>query len=109
MSKYSGKICFSVPYEKSPGVWKTKNVIKPYRGFTSVNKQQYQSNGTMNEDIVLRNEITVVSDMFLKDNIEAIKYVTFQSSKWKVTSVVLTPPEARLTLGGLYHDGKDEK
>lgn len=102
-NRFYGIVGFASEVEKSPGIWKTDIVEKNY--FGNLERVSYANRGsssTINDDIVLQNVISLVSDPFLEENLYQIKYITWKGSKWKIASVEIAHPRVKLNLGGLY-------
>lgn len=104
--KFSGKIGFMCGEEEtSPGVWNPKieerhyvgDVLRNYRKNETVSNQQ-------NDNININNQISIISDIYLKDNWPTIKYVLWNGVKWRVSSIDLDNyPRVVLDLGGVYN------
>ena len=106
MNKYFGKIGFAIPTETAPGVWKDVIVQKDYYGDFNRNHMRPKNTEVVNDDIVVQNEISIISDPFAVENFHTIRYATFIENptvKWKVTSVDVQYPRLILTLGSVYN------
>lgn len=105
MAKWFGKIGYAETEEISPGVWKEQIVEREYYGDLVRNTRRLQTADKINDDIIVSNELSIVSDPYAMNNFHAIRYVEFMGSKWKVSSVEVSYPRLILTLGGLYTNG----
>ena len=105
MAKWFGKIGYAETEEISPGVWKEQIVEREYYGDLVRNTRRLQTADKINDDIIVSNELSIVSDPYANQNFHAIRYVEFMGSKWKVSSVEVSYPRLILTLGGLYTNG----
>lgn len=105
MAKWFGKIGYAETEEISPGVWKEQIVEHEYYGDLVRNTRRLQTADKINDDIIVSNELSIVSDPYANQNFHAIRYVEFMGSKWKVSSVEVSYPRLILTLGGLYTNG----
>lgn len=104
--KFSGYIGFWLKdVETKPGVYKPDIVEKRYTGDVLRNTRRWQSGeNQQNENLVVNNRISVISDLFMLKNWGSIKYVLWNGVKWKVTSIdVGSPPRVILDLGGVYN------
>lgn len=104
--KFSGKIGFWMgDVETKPGVYKPEIVEKPYTGDVLRNSRRFQTvSDQQNENLVVSNRLSIISDLFLQQNWSSIKYIIWNNAKWKVTSVDIgSPPRAILELGGVYN------
>lgn len=105
MAKWFGKIGYAETEEISPGVWKEQIVEREYYGDLARNTRRLQTADKINDDIIVSNELSIVSDPYANQNFHSIRYVEFMGSKWKVSSVEVSYPRLILTLGGLYTNG----
>jgi hypothetical protein len=102
--KYSGKIGFWLEnVEEKPGVYKSKIVERNYTGDLSWDNRHWQATEYQNEDLRLNNSVSILSDMYMKENLASVRYITWKRSKWKVTNVEVGYPRITLTIGGIYN------
>ena len=103
MAKYYGKIGYGITEEKTPGVW--VNVINErfYYGDIIKNYKKAEQVQTLNDNINVNNQISIISDPYAMENFHHIKFAEFMGTKWKVTSVDVEFPRLLLTLGGVYN------
>lgn len=105
MPKCSGVIGYALVGETQPGVWTEGITDKKYYGDIVRDNRKFESgNDKMNEDISITNKISVVSNSFMLENLSFMKYITFMKSKWKISSVDISPPRIIITIGGMYHE-----
>lgn len=107
--KFSGKIGFWIKdIQVKSGVYQplieeksyTGDVLKDFRRFQTVENQQ-------NENLVLSNRLSILSNLYMQQNWSSIKYVLWNGVKWKVVSVDISSyPRVIIELGGVYNDGK---
>lgn len=106
MAKFFGKIGFVTTVEdpENPGVWVEQIVEKERRGeLIKVMKKVQSSSNSVNDNLVLSTEITIVADPYVNENMYAIRYVIFGGAKWKIDSVGVEYPRLRLSVGGVYN------
>ena len=101
MAKFYGSVGYAETVETRPGVRKEKIVEYPYYGDLIRNTRQLQSSDTLNDDINVANEISIVADPFARANFHRMRYVTFMGVKWKISKVGY--PRLILTIGGVYN------
>lgn len=65
--------------------------------------RQLQSGETLNDDINIANEISIVADPFARKNFHKMRYVAYMGAKWKISKVEVGYPRLILTIGGLYN------
>ena len=107
MAKYFGIVGYAITTETAPSVWEEEFVEKEYYGDVIKYSKRYQQTNHVNDDIEIRNEISIVADPFAYENFMFIRYVTWMGVKWKVTDVAVDYPRLTLSIGGVYN-AKDE-
>lgn len=103
MAKFYGVIGFAETVETDPGIWEEKIVERSYSGDLIRNMRRLESSSSVNDNINITNEISIVADPYAEQNIYAMRYVAFKGSKWKISSVNVNYPRIELTIGGLYN------
>lgn len=103
MAKFHGAIGFAKTEEDRPGVWVDRIVERDYSGEMANTAFTFQSSDQLNDNINVRNEISIVADMFAYQNFHSMRYVVFMGTKWKIGSVKPEYPRMKLTVGGLYN------
>ena len=105
MAKFYGKIGFVTMQETIPDVWESIETEKDYHGDLIRNQRRWNNGESVNQNIEVSNEISILLDDFIQENIGAIKWVEIMGAKWKVNSITLDYPRITLTLGGVYNGG----
>lgn len=103
MAKFFGKIGFETTTETSPDIYEESIIEKDYYGDVIRNRRLIQSNGKINEDVNISNQISIVADPFANNNFHSMRYVEWMGSKWKITDVEVQYPRLILSIGGLYN------
>lgn len=103
MAKFYGKVGFIRIEETAPDVYSEILTERLYKGDVIRNQKRYQSSESLNDDVVLSNNISIVADSYANENVFAIKYVMYKGVPWKVTKVEIQSPRIILTLGGKYN------
>lgn len=103
MSKWHGKIGYADTVETEPGVWEEQITERQYYGDTYRNTRMLQGSNTVNENINISNQISIVADPYATNHIYSMRYVEFQGSLWKVSNVDVQYPRLILTIGGLWN------
>lgn len=106
MAKFYGSVGYAETVKTAPGVHEERIVEYPYYGDLTRNARQLQSSETLNDDINVANEISIVADPFAYQNFYRMRYVGFMGTKWKVTKVEVQYPRLILTIGGVYNGKK---
>ena len=103
MAKIYGTIGYAVQVETRPGVWKDQITERKYYGELIRNNRRLESSGSLNDNINISNEVSILADPFAYQNFHTMKYFELMGAKWKITSIDVQHPRLRLTLGGLYN------
>ena len=103
MAKFYGKVGYAVNAETAPGVWVEQIIEHDYCGDLIRNTRRLQASESLNDDINVANEISIVADPFAIQNFHKMRYVVFMGEKWKVSSVEVQYPRLILTIGGIYN------
>lgn len=105
MAKYYGSIGYAELNQDRPGIAEEELVEKKYFGDVLENTRRLQTNNdSINDDIVVSNRISILSDPYALNNFHNIRWAEYMGTKWKVTSVNVKYPRLILTLGGVYND-----
>lgn len=104
MAKFFGAVGYnSGTVETAPGVH-TENVLeRSYYGDVLRNTRQLQNGESVNDDLAVRNSISIVADAYANEHIFAIRYVRWSGALWRVTEVTVESPRLLLKLGGVYN------
>lgn len=103
MAKWYGVIGYAETVETEPGIWDEQIIERPYYGDLVRSTRRIQNTSTINNDINVANEISVVADPFANQNFHSICYVEFMGAKWTVSNVEVQFPRLILTIGGVYN------
>ena len=103
MAKFYGKVGFLRTEESAPDVYSEVLTERLYKGDVIRNQKRYQSSESLNDDVVLSNNISIVADDYANENVFAIRYVMYKGVPWKVTNAELQRPRIILRLGGKYN------
>lgn len=104
--KFSGKVAFTEQsVQVKPGVYRPKIVEKPYVGDVLRDQRRYQQGeNQQNENLTISNRISIVSDLYMKQNWASILYVVWNGINWKATSIDVSQyPRITIDLGGVYN------
>ena len=102
MSRFSGKLGFVITRETEEGVWLEDVVEISVKGTIRSLWVRNNNNASVNTDLRLTNEISVLMDSKIKTHLETLKYVVWKGSKWEVQSIGVNYPRLTINLGGLY-------
>ena len=104
--KWRGEIGFSEITKVRPGVYLPTITSRIYRGDVNTHpvwRNQYSSD-SVNDDVNMSMTISVVADPYAVQNLGYMKYITYNGSKWRISSVEPRFPRLVISIGGLYND-----
>lgn len=101
--KFYGVIGYGETVETKPGVWEDVIVERPYFGDVVKNNRKLQSSEGLNDNIVVGNSISIISDAYATFHIFSMRYVEWSGALWVVSDVEVEPPRLLLRLGGVYN------
>lgn len=107
MAKFYGAVGFTETVEEPEGsdIWVQKETVQYYAGDLVRNQRRWNNGESVNSNVEITNEVSLLMDDFLQDKLGFVKWVECMNAKWKVQSVSLEYPRVRLTLGGVYNGG----
>ena len=101
MARYYGKVGYTTQSETRPGVWEDIIVERSYYGDTIRNNRRLQNGVSVNDKVVVSDEISIVADPYAYANFHTIRYAEYMGVLWKVTNVDASQrPRLILSLGG---------
>lgn len=103
MAKWYGVIGFAETKETAPGVWTEQITERSYYGDVSKLIRRVQSSEGLNDNIMISNIISIMSEPFVEAHCDVMRYVEFMGAKWKVADVEVEYPRLKLTIGGVYN------
>ncbi len=101
--KFYGPVGFAEEVEKRRGVTVTGPVEYNYSGDVLKRSVKYQGSESVNDDVNIQHQISILADPYARKHFYTIKYVKWMGTAWKVTDVTVQYPRLILTLGGVYN------
>ena len=101
--KFYGPVGFTETTEKRRGVYIEAPVEYNYAGDVLKRSVRYQSSESVNDDLNVQHQISILADPYARKHFYTIKYVKWMGTAWKVTDVSVQYPRLVLTLGGVYN------
>lgn len=102
MSRFSGKLGFVITRETEEGVWLEDKIEIPVKGTIRSLYVRNDNNSSVNSNLRLTNEISILLNSKINTYLETLKYVIWKGSKWEVQSIGVNYPRLTINLGGLY-------
>lgn len=103
MAKFYGTIGFLEYVEDAPSVYKEKITERQYYGDIIRNSRRYERGESINDNLTINNEISIVADAYANENFHHMIFVEFMGAKWKITNVTVERPRLILSIGGVYN------
>lgn len=102
--RFCGEVGYGESTETAPGVWEDVITdVKTYRGDVNRLVKRDVPAETLNDNLVVNNEINVLADEFAYSNFSKIKYVEWLGVRWNVTAVRVQQPRLILNIGDVYN------
>lgn len=101
--KFYGPVGFTEEVEKRRGVTVQEPVEYYYTGDVLKRSVRYQNGESVNDDLNIQHQISILADPYARKHFYQIKYVKWMGAAWKVTDVSVQYPRLILTLGGVYN------
>lgn len=103
MAKFHGNIGFVTFVEKVPGVDVENPIERMYFGDVTRITKRWESAQQVNPNLTVNNQISIVADQYARDNLFAIRYVSWMGTRWQVVTAEVQHPRINLTIGGVYN------
>ena len=103
MARFFGKIGFSITGETVPGVWTDTVTERNYYGDVLRNTGQHAAGESINDNLNIGNQFSILADPFANENFHNMRYVNWMGANWKITSVEVQYPRLILQVGGVYN------
>jgi hypothetical protein len=109
MAKFYGVVGYVETEESktSPGVWSDVATEHKYKGDVIRDTRRWENGKSLNENLVISNQISIVADAFAYQNFSTMRYVKWMGVAWKITTVEVQRPRLILTLGGVHNGPKN--
>ena len=101
--KFYGPVGFSEEVETRRGVYVQQPAEYNYSGDVLKRSVRYQNGESVNDNLNVQHQISILSDPYARKHFYLIKYVKWMGTAWKVTDVSVQYPRLVLTLGGVYN------
>lgn len=106
--KFADMIGYAITKKVSPSKWVEVIEERKYFGdIKSFSRRANQKDST-NDDLTLNIRISIIADPFIKQNINTIRYIKYNGSRWKIDSIDVAYPRLILNIGGLYNGPEPE-
>lgn len=106
MAKFYGPVGYAELVKTADGVFRERITERMYQGDLIRNIRRLQPSDTLNDDITIANEISIIADPFANQNFHRMRYIGYMGAKWKITNVEVQYPRLILTIGGVYNESK---
>ena len=101
--KFYGAVGFVDVVAKRPGVLRPIPIEYNYSGDVMKRSIRYQSAESINDNIGVQQQISIMADPYARNHVGSMRYVKWMGTAWKITDVSVQYPRLILTLGGVYN------
>ena len=106
MAKFYGQVGYGIP-QRGTGdeddIIRDRITERDYFGDVLRNAKRNDAGSSINDDVKLNNQISIMADAYAWDHYFAIKYVRWMGACWKVTNVEVQRPRLILTIGDVWN------
>lgn len=102
MSKFYGRIGFAETKQTAPSVYDTVITERWYAGDVNKNYRKLENSASVNGDINIANEFSIVADPYAFNPFHELRYIEWLGTLWTITGVLEEYPRLKLTVGGVY-------
>ena len=103
MARFYGAVGFSEQVETAPQTWDEGIVEHNYYGDVLRNSRRLEAGVSVNDDISITNQISIIADAYAEEHFFNMRYVVWQGVKWKAATVEVADRRLLITLGGVYN------
>lgn len=104
MAIWYGMIGYGETVEIEPSVYSDTIVERPCYGTITRDMRRFQSSDKVNDDLVISNQLSIISDPYAMENFQNMRYATYMGTKWKITEIEVQYPRLILSLGSEYNE-----
>lgn len=90
--------------EVKPDVYKPNIVEREYICDVTRQVRRFQNSENQNDNLNVTNRVSILSDLYAKENWFSIRYIVLNGVSWNVNSVEMNYPRINLEIGGLYNN-----
>lgn len=108
MAKFYGPVGYADTVETRPGIWEEQITERMYSGELLRNTRRLQGAESLNDNINIANEISIIADPYAYQNFHRMRYIGYMGAKWKISNVEVQYPRLILTIGGVYTESQTE-
>lgn len=101
--RWYGKVGYVTSVVDEYGVSINQITEQNYTGDIMRNNRRWNNNNSVNGEVNISNQISILSDPYIISNFQNIRYAEFMGNLWCVTDVEVQYPRLILTLGGVYN------
>lgn len=106
--KFSGEIGFwNGDQEVVPGVWRPQILERHYTGDVLRNLRSFQGSNDQNKTFTISNRISILADLYARENWPSVRYIFWKGTKWEVTNVEEDYPRLLLEIGGQWNENEN--
>lgn len=105
MARFYGSIGFAVMEETRPGIYEEVYKERLYKGDVVRRSRRWEATDTLNDDLSINNDISIISDTFAKANFGVMRYVHWMNQYFEIVSATIDVERHRinLSLGGIFN------
>lgn len=103
MAKFHAVVGFVKDEQTSPGVYSKVATEQSYSCDVLRSIQRWENGEQLSDNLSLNNRFSILANEFVYTNINHIRYLIWEGTKWKITSIEIQRPRLILTIGSVYN------
>ena len=104
MARFYGVIGYVDTVDTGTGVYEEQVITeRPYRGDVLRNVRKFEGGESVNDNLTLGNEFSIVADGYAYEHFHLMRYLKWMGARWKISSVEVQRPRLILSIGGVYN------
>lgn len=107
MAKFYGAIGYSEPVQgigDREDIWEEDHIVeRKYYGDVLRNTRKWENGTSINDNLQINNQISIVADAYAWDHFCNMKYIRWMGACWKVTNVEVQRPRLLITIGDVWN------
>lgn len=110
MARFYGIVGFTFgTMETKPGVWTDVISVRNYYGDVMKRRASWEKGESINDNIKINNQISILADEYAEQNAYAMKWVEWKGIKWKITAIEFERPRMILSIGDVYTEVEENE
>lgn len=105
MARFYGAVGFEILEETRPGIYTPTYRERNYKGDVVKSNRKWSPSESVNDNLDINNDISIISDSFALSNFGVMRYVRWMEQVFSIKSAMIDTERHRITLnlGGIFN------